>query len=123
MNNKQKDIHPDLKIKYWDGGLNHSIRFYFYIQRGLALLNEFRYLVMIVMATYALLRLENPWLMPIMFFASLPVLLVFGHISVHTMSKVMDFLGVQFGTYQSKRSLELQEQTLEALNKLNERLK
>lgn len=107
---------------YWIGNVNKGIRYYFYIQRGLTLLNEFRYLIMAILALYAILKLDNPWLMPIMLLGSLPILLILGYISVHYMSKVMDYLSVHFGTYQSKRSLELQEQTLEALHKFNEKL-
>lgn len=115
-------ISPEHRKQYWDGDGNKIIRYYFYIQKGLALLNEFRYLIMAVMAIYALLKLDNPWLMPIMFLGSIPVLLVLGYISVHYMSTVMDYLGIQFGTHFGRRSVELQEETLAAIQKLNERL-
>jgi hypothetical protein len=108
--------------KYWDGNDNKAIRYYFYIQRGLALLNEFRYLIMAVLAVYALLKLEDWWLMPIMFFGSIPVLLFLGWISVHRMSRVMDYLSVQFGTHFGRYSVELQEKTLEVLEKLEKKL-
>ncbi len=111
------------KRSYWDGRTNYSIRLYFYIQRGLALLNEFRYLIFSVMALYALLKLNNPWYMVGMFLFSIPILLVLGWMFVHKMAKVMDFLNVQFSTHFSRYSVELQEQILESINKLNELIK
>lgn len=111
-------ISPEHRKNYWDGHRNKLIRYYFYIQKGLALLNEFRYLIMAVMATYALLKLDNPWMMPLMFAGSIPILLILGYISVHYMSTVMDFLGIQFGTHFGRRSVELQEETLAVLKEL-----
>lgn len=107
---------------YWKGTQNRIIRYYFYVNRGLSLLNEARYLVMAVLAIYAILKLDHWIYIPLMFFGALPVLGVLGYISVHFMAKVMDFLTVRFGTHYQKYSVDLQEKTLEALNKLNERL-
>lgn len=86
------------------------------------LLNEARYLIMAILAIYAIFKIENWIWMPVMFLCSLPVLGVLGWISVHKMSKVMEWLTIHFGTHFSKYSVELQEQTLEAINKLNEKL-
>jgi hypothetical protein len=105
-------------LKYWNGSKNKFIRYYFYVQRGLMLINEMRYLIMAILAIYAILKFSNFWLMPLMFFISLPVLGVLGYISVHHMSKVTDYLAVHFGTHFSKYSVELQEKTLLEIEKL-----
>jgi hypothetical protein len=107
---------------YWNGNTNKAIRYYFYIQRGLSLVNEARYLIMAILAIYAILKLDNWLIMPLMFFSSLPILGILGYISVHHMSKKMDYYSNFFGSHYTKKSLEIQEETLEALNKLNERL-
>lgn len=109
------------KKKYWDGRENYFIRLYFYVQRGLNLLNEFRYLIFSVMAVYALLKLENPLYMVLMFILAIPILLILGWYSTHHMAKVMDFLNIQFSTHFGRYSIELQEKILEAINKLNKK--
>lgn len=111
------------KEKYWDGGKNKAIRYYFYIQMGLALLNEFRYLIMSVLAIYALLRLDNVWYMPVMFFSVIPVLWVLGWMSIHHMEKTMEYLKTHFATHFIRYNIELQEKQLELLEEIKEFLK
>lgn len=108
--------------RFWDGNKNKAIRYYFYVNKGLNLLNEARYLIMAILAIYTILKIKNPLFMPLMFFGSLPVLCISGYISVHHMSKVMDFLNVHFGTHFSRYSVELQERTLDVLIRLEEKL-
>ena len=42
---------------HFKGLKNKSIRYYFYIQKGLALCNEFRYLMMAIFGIYFTLKL------------------------------------------------------------------
>jgi len=126
----QNGIHKEHKSKYWYGRKNKVVRYYFYIQQGLTLLNEFRYLIMAVMATYALLKLENPWVMPLMFFISLPTLGAIGYISVHHIQKVMEWLNIEYTTHFSRYNIDLQEEQvrlqkeqLEVLKELKEFMK
>lgn len=104
-----KEQHRKDKGKYWYGGKNKAIRYYFYVQQGLALLNEFRYLIMSVLAIYALLKLDNPWLMPLMFFLALPILAIVGYISVHHVQKVMEWLNIEYTTHFNRYNITLQE--------------
>lgn len=103
---------------FWKGAGNRVIRYYFYVQRGLALLNEFRYLIMAIMAAYALLKLDNPLIMLMMFFVSLPILVFLGWLFTHKMAKVMDFLNIRYSTHYGKLNMEYQERQTEALEKL-----
>ena len=43
-------------VSYWNGSKNRVVRWYFYCQRGLALFNEFRYLIMLIFGAYMLLK-------------------------------------------------------------------
>jgi len=110
-------------VEYWKGGKNKTIRYYFYVQQGLALLNEFRYLIMSVLAIYALLKLEDWWMMPIMFFTALPFLCMLGWVSVHHVQKVMEWLNIKYTTHYSLYNIELQEQQLQILQEIRECLK
>lgn len=107
---------------YWDGANNKAVRYYFYIQRGLSVLNEARYLIMAIMAAYALLKMDNPWMMLVMFLVSLPILGLLGWLYTFKMAKTMDFLNVKFSTHFSKYSIELQERQVKSLESIDEKM-
>lgn len=111
------------KDKYWNGVANRGVRYYFYCNRGLTLLNEFRYLLMGILAVYALLKLDNPWTMLVMFVVAVPILCVLGWVFTHKMARVMDFLNINFSTHFSKYSIEMQERQVKALESIEEKIK
>lgn len=115
-------LNPLDKEKFWNGSKNKSIRYYFYTQRGLALLNEFRYLAMGIFALYFALEVDNILLIPIMFAVSIPALVILGWLSVHHIDKVVEFLQTQYATHFNRYNIELQEQQLEELRKANKLL-
>ena len=100
--------------KLWEGKKNKAVRMYFYSQRGLALLNEFRYLVMIIFGVYLAAKMTNPVWLAVMFFACLPVLIIVGWMQVHHMAPVINWLDVTHGSYWSKKSMEWQERQVKA---------
>ena len=111
------------KKAYWSGSKNKAIRYYFYIQNGLKLLNEFRYLLMSIFAVYYALKMNNIFLIPLMFVIVLPILIVLGWISIHHMEKVMDYLQIQFATHWGRKQFNLQEKQIKLLEGINEKLK
>ncbi len=110
------------KRQNWDGGKNRSIRLYFYCQRGLALINEFRYVIMTIFGLYMLLKLDNPLIMVVMFLIIVPVLIVLGWFQVHHMAKVMNWLDVEFASFWSRYGFELQERQVKALEEINSKI-
>ena len=95
-----------------------AVKYYFYTQQGLTLLNEFRYLLMGIFATYFSLRLDNVWLIPIMFVVAVPILMFFGWLSINHIKKIIDYLSIKKATTYGKYGYELNEKQLEALNKI-----
>lgn len=114
---------PNEKKLYWDGNKNKSIRIYFYSQRGLALFNEFRYLFMLIFGLYMLMKLSNPIWLAVMFFIASPVLVIFGWFQVHHMAKVINYLDVEFATFWTRYSFDLQKRTVTALEDINGKIK
>ena len=106
--------------KYWDGWKNKSIRYYFYIQRGLELLNEFRYLLMAIFAVYYALKVDNILFIPLMFVLSIPILVIFGYINVHYMKKVTEYLNVEFSTHWGRYNFELIEKQIKLLEEIKD---
>jgi hypothetical protein len=105
--------------RHWDGTKNKIVRYYFYSQRGLALFNEFRYLFMLLFGIYVLLKLQNPIWLLVMFLTALPLLIGFGWLQVHHMAKIINWLDVEFASYWSRYSFELQERQVKAIEEIN----
>jgi hypothetical protein len=103
------------RAKYWNGPKNKIIRFYFYSTRGLALLNEARYLIMGVFALYYTLKLDNPVYLIGMFAVAIPVLIALGWLSVHHIGKVVDWLNIQFSTHFGRYQYTLLEEIRDAV--------
>ena len=99
---------------------HHFSKAYFYIQRGLEFVNDFKYLVAGVLAFYYVLKLNNFVWFFAMLLASIPILIVLGWFKIHKMAKVLDWLGIEYGTYWGRYQFTLQEKIIEELQKLNE---
>ncbi len=113
----------DNKHKYWNGIENKLIRYWFYITRGLDLLNQFKYLIGAIFALYWMLKLNNPFVLLFIFLACLPVLFVVGYYSIHKMGKVMDWLNIEFASHWSRYSFELQERQVKAVESIEKKIK
>jgi hypothetical protein len=106
--------------KYYKGFGNLLIRYYFYARRGLEFMNEFRYLIMGILAIFAILKLQNFWLIPLMFIISLPVLIFLGWLYVHKVAKPMEYYTVEHSTHWGRYQFELWEDIRNLLKKLLE---
>lgn len=103
----------------WQGTINKIIRYYFYVQRGLMLFNEFRYLFMLIFGAYYTLKLTNyAWLVA-MFFASIPVLILAGWSSVHKIGHVVDWLNIEFSTHWGRYQFKLLEELIDEIRETN----
>lgn len=101
---------------------NRAIKLYFYIYSGVSILNDFRNLFLGIFAAYFALKLNNPILLVLMFFFSLPVLVVVGYINVHKISKVKEWLSVKFGTHYGIQQFDYVKKTAELLEEINKKL-
>ena len=109
---------PENIKKYWDGRTNYLIRLFMYALRGLDLFNQWRYLIMTIVAIYYMFKLTNPWFMPIIFLVCVPILCLVGWFQVHRMSKVIDWLSIKFATHFGMYNITLQEEIRDHLKKL-----
>jgi len=109
--------------RYWTGTKNKTIRYYYYIQKGLLLLNEMRYLILGIFTIYFTLKFDNILLIPLMFICCLPILLTLGWLAVHHMDKVIEYLNIEFATHFSRHNIDLQERQLQMLGEILDELK
>lgn len=104
--------------QYWTGTKNKIIRYYFYINTGLNVFNNFKYLVAAILGLYWMLHLKNPAILLIMFAISIPALGVIGYYSIHHINKVMNWLDVRFGSHYTLKNIELLEEIKNAVKSM-----
>lgn len=117
------DLDEQEQKEHWAGIKNKIVRYYFYTQRGLNLLNEFRYLIMAILAVYALLDMKSPIMMVVMFAVAIPFLILLGWVYTFKMAKTMEFLNIKFSTHYSKLNMDYQERQTKALETICEKMK
>jgi len=111
---------PENRKLYWDGRFNHGVRLWLYCNRGLDIFNQARYLIMAIVALYYMMKLNNLWLIPLMFAVCIPILCVAGWFQIHKLGKVMDWLSIRFSTHYGMYNINLQEEIRDHLKKLAE---
>ena len=104
-----EEIQEEYNKAYDKGMLNHGIRAWFYLVRGLQMLNEFKYLVAGILAFYYTLDLHSIFLLVGIFVVSVPVLIVIGFLQVHKMAKALEWTGMMFSSYFARHNVDLQE--------------
>lgn len=99
---------------YDTGLLNSGVKAWFYLQRGLSVVNEFKYLVAGVLAIYYTFKLDSFWLLLAILLISLPVLTVAGWFHTHKMAKALEWNNMVFSSYFSRYNIDLAEENTEA---------
>ncbi len=100
---------------FMHGFQNRSIRYYYYMNNGLSILNQFRNLFLGIFALYVILHLTNPFLIVLMFLAACPLLAIAGYYEIHKMSKVMEWIGLRFSSHYAIRQFNYQQAIYETL--------
>lgn len=117
-------LENDFKKTYDDGIVNQGVRGWFYLQRGLNLVNEFKYLIAGILAVYYTLQLDSYKILIFMFVISVPILTFVGWFHTHKMAKALEWRNMVFSSYFARHNVDLAEQNVELLekilNKLNE---
>lgn len=108
--------------QYLPGTHNHAIRYYFYLTKGLEVLNLFRNLFLGILAIYIALKWDNVLLLPALLIPSLVVLTIAGYYAVHHMSKVTEWLNMRFGTHYGINSYNLSQEQNHLLKEIRDLL-
>jgi hypothetical protein len=111
-----------MKEEYLEGNVNLLKRAYFYLSNGLAVVNEFRNLLLGIFGIYITLKLENPFIMVILFVVSLLILIPTGYVRVHHVSKVMEWLNIKYGSHYAIQNFDYMKAQYELLKEINEKL-
>lgn len=117
MNNPY-EIDEYTRSRYFLGWKNKLIRIYFYLREGLNLLNEFKYLVAGILAAYYATKMDNLYLMGLMFVVAVPLLILIGYIWVYRAKKSMEWFGIEHTTFFGKYGYQLQERQIALLEEI-----
>lgn len=120
---KQEDIRNEYTRTYDKGVLNHGVRAWFYLQKGLTLMNEFKYLVAGILAFYYTLKLDSVWILVSIFAISIPILTFVGWFHTHKMAKALEWTAMMFSSYFARYNVDLAEKNTESTIRIEEELK
>ncbi len=98
---------------YDKGGLNHTVRAWFYLNKGLDLVNQFKYLVAGILAVYYMLHLDSYAVLLTIFFVSIPLLVLAGWFYTHKMAKAIEWTGMVFSSYFARYNVDMAERNVE----------
>ena len=95
--------------------------FVLYCRKGVGLLNEFRNLILLIIAGCYAIQITSVWIMILIFLVSLPVLMAVGWYSLHYMDKIIEELTVKYATKYARRQYDTMEEIKDLLKKLNDK--
>ncbi len=108
---------------YMHGLQNRGIRYYYYLDAGLNVLNQFRNLGLGIIALYIALKLENPLFLVAMFVPSVIALTMLGYYQTHTVSKVREWVAMRFSSHYGIRQFNYQQGQYDLLKEIRDALK
>lgn len=120
---KPEEIRNEYTRTYDKGILNHGVRAWFYLQKGLDLVNQFKYLVAGILAIYYTLKLESHIVLLSIFVISIPVLTFVGWFYTHKMSKAMEWTAMVFSSYFARYNVDLAEKNTQSTAEIEKEIK
>ena len=112
--------------EYWEGKTNQIVRLWVYLNRGLDVANQLKYVIAGILALYVILKFTNPVWIVVMFVVSLPILTFIGRWHLYKAAKPQEYITtikgsvIGYNNYNMQiRVVELLEQILKKLNEKN----
>ena len=87
---------PEVRERYYEGIRNKLIRTYYYLEHGLNLLNEFKYLIAGILAFYYFLKTDNIMIMVWIFVVAVPLLTVAGWFWLHKAKRSLEYFDLKY---------------------------
>lgn len=109
--------------KYLPGLENRGIRYYYYLNAGLGILNQFRNLFLGIIAIYFTLELHSWWLLIAMFIPSVILLTIVGWYNTHRLAKVTEWLNIRFSTHYARQQFDSIQRQVALLEEIRDLLR
>ncbi len=107
---------------YFPGLENRLTRYYYYLNQGLNIINQFRNVILGIVGIYIALHLEAWWLLVAMFIPSAIILTVVGFYVTHRVNKKMEWLSLRFGTHYAMKQFNYQQGIYDTLEEIRKEL-
>ncbi len=117
------ELRSEYTKTYDKGALNHGVRAWFYLNKGLDLLNQFKYLAAGILAVYYMLKLDSHMVLLAIFIISIPVLVFAGWFYTHKMAKAIEWTGMVFSSYFARYNVDMSERNVENIAETTKLLK
>lgn len=109
------------KPEFWEGPSNIFVRYWVYLSRGLDFINQAKYLIVGILALYAILKLTDPIWMAAMFIVSIPILTILGRWQLYKVSKTQEFITTTKGAVLGYNSYNINVEILKTLQEIRDR--
>ena len=117
------ELRKEYTKTYDKGLLNHGVRAWFYLNKGLDLINQFKYLIAGILAIYYMFKLDSYVILMLIFIISIPILTFCGWFYTHKMAKALEWTGMVFSSYFSRYNIDMAEKNIEMTSEQIELLK
>src|ERR1035437_3177239 len=108
----------DQNNEYMVGIENTLIRYYYYLNRGLDIINQFRNLFLGIITLYIALKFTNLLWAIGMFIISIPILVIVGRYNTHKILKNSEYLSTQFSTHYALTQFDYIKEQVELLKEI-----
>ena len=78
--------------EFWEGKTNQIVRLWVYLNRGLDVANQLKYVVAGILALYVILKFTNPVWIAVMFVVSLQILALIGRWHLYNATKPQEYI-------------------------------
>lgn len=114
-----KQMNRDVEAKtYWEGKENKVIRLWVYTLRGLNMVNEFKYLILGLIAIYVALKLTSPFWIAIIGLSCIPVLIIIGRWELRKAAKVEQWVSTEYGSVLKYQDFNIKVKQTELLEEI-----
>lgn len=111
------EIQEDYQSKSF---MNIAKKGYFYLGRGLDETRRWQSLIIGILGLAAVTKITSIWLIATIFISSSAILIVIGHFLVHRVSRMMDYLGIKFGSHFATKSFDYVEAQYKLLEEIRD---
>lgn len=118
------EIDENSEQRYFKGWINYTIRLYYYLQEGLAQVNQAKNVILGLAAFAVLTRIEKQyWLIGLIGLSLVPVLILLGWMWVKRARKSIEYFNIKYTSTFGKYGVEMQEKQIKQQAEVIELLK
>jgi len=112
------ELHNEYRRTYDKGFINHFNRAWFYLEKGMEIVNKTKYVGLYLISLYVALKFTNLWWFALMTVIAVPLLILSGRVYVLKMAKAQEWNNMIRSSYFARYPVDLQEEILKTLKEI-----